>query len=117
MSVIDEYLEGVDATRRVELERVRRIVHETVPEVEEVWSYGMPAFKYRDKGVLGFLANKQHIGLYPFSGRVVPAMGDKLQGIDATKGTIRYSEDKPIPEKLLKEIINTRLKEIEAKTR
>ena len=36
MSVIDEYLANVDAPQRAELERIRKIVKQTVPEAEEV---------------------------------------------------------------------------------
>jgi len=39
-------------------------------------------------------------------------MKDKLKGYSTSRGTIRYTEDKPLPEDILKEIISLRLKEI-----
>ncbi|NTW62170.1 DUF1801 domain-containing protein, partial [Candidatus Saccharibacteria bacterium] len=54
MSVIDEYLATVGADSKKELEKVRQIIHEIVPEVEEVISYGVPSFKYKGKYLIGF---------------------------------------------------------------
>ena len=61
MSAFDEYLGGLPEPERAELERLRRIVHELVPGVEEATSYGMPAFRYRERPLLGFRAGKTHL--------------------------------------------------------
>jgi len=54
MSVIDDYLAKVDPGRRAELERVRKIVKESVPGVEEGWSYAMPTFNIGARGYWAF---------------------------------------------------------------
>ena len=45
MGVIDDYLADLGDSQRVELERIRRIVLDRVPDAEESRSYGMPAFR------------------------------------------------------------------------
>ena len=45
------------------LASIRSLVHETVPEAEEVISYDMPAFKYRKRILIYFAAFKKHIGI------------------------------------------------------
>ena len=49
MGVIDDYLEDLGDSQRAELERIRRIVLDRVPDAEEGRSYGMPAFRYKRK--------------------------------------------------------------------
>ena len=56
MGVIDDYLEDLGDSQRAELERIRRIVLDRVPDAEEGRSYGMPAFRYKRKPLLGFAA-------------------------------------------------------------
>ena len=71
MGVIDDYLEDLGDSQRAELERIRRIVLDRVPDAEEGRSYGMPAFRYKRKPLLGFAARKDHltVSVYPARGR------------------------------------------------
>ena len=91
MGVIDDYLEDLGDSQRAELERIRRIVLGRVPDAEEGRSHGMPAFRYKQKPLLGFAARKDHLSLFPFSPRVVAAVKGRLAGYDLSKGTIRSS--------------------------
>ena len=65
MTVIDEYLNKIKTTQKTELERIRAIVHTTVPEVEETIDYGMPAFKYKGKYLIGFYVYKKSHEPFP----------------------------------------------------
>lgn len=112
MGVIDDYLEDLGDSQRAELERIRRIVLDRVPDAEEGRSYGMPAFRYKRKPLLGFAALKDHLSLFPFSPHVVAAVKGRLAGYDLSKGTIRFTEAKPIPEDVIWEILDLRLEEI-----
>jgi len=49
----DDYLASVPEHQRAELERIRHIVRNAVPSAQESVSYGMPAFKYRGRPLLG----------------------------------------------------------------
>jgi uncharacterized protein YdhG (YjbR/CyaY superfamily) len=84
-----------------------------VPEAEEGKSYGMPAFKYRDRPLLGFRASKTHLSVFPFSPEAVDAARGALDGFDLAKGTIRFTPDNPIPDGALEQLIEARLREIE----
>ena len=84
-----------------------------MPEAEEGKSYGMPAFKYRDRPLLGFRASKTHLSVFPFSPEAVDAARGALDGFDLAKGTIRFTPDNPIPDGALEQLIEARLREIE----
>jgi uncharacterized protein YdhG (YjbR/CyaY superfamily) len=117
MTVIDDYLETVEPSKRAELERLRRLAHTHVPGADEVISYKMPTLKYQGKPFLGFLANKNHIGIYPYSGQVVETLKDELQGFGLSSGAIRVPLDRPISEELLNRVIDCRLEQIREQRR
>lgn len=111
MGAVDAYLQDTGEPERSDLERVRNIIRQLAPEAEEVISYGMPAFKYNKKYLVGFFAYKDHMSLFPTPGPI-EALKDKLGGFKLSKGTIQFTHDNPIPEPILKEIIKQRLAEI-----
>jgi uncharacterized protein YdhG (YjbR/CyaY superfamily) len=115
MSSFDEYLASVPDPQKTELERIRRLVRRTVPEAEEATSYGMPAFKYRERPLLGFRASKNHLSVFPFSPEAIDAARDALAGFDLAKGTVRFTPDKPIPESALVQLLRHRSLEIEGR--
>jgi uncharacterized protein YdhG (YjbR/CyaY superfamily) len=113
MSSFDEYLATVPDTQRAELERIRQFVRRTVPDAEEATSYGMPAFKYKKRPLLGFKVSKNHLSVFPFSPEAVDAARAALVGFDLSKGTVRFTPETPIPEKALEQLLRHRLREIE----
>jgi uncharacterized protein YdhG (YjbR/CyaY superfamily) len=112
MSAIDDYLAGLDEPARAALDRVRLLVKAVVPDAEEGKSYGMPALRYNKKPLLGFLAAKTHLSVFPFSPEVIDAVRDRLDGFDLSKGTIRFAATHPLPDDLLQDIVRLRLAEI-----
>ena len=110
MSEIDDYLKTVNASQRIELERIRAIALELLPGAEETISYGMPTIKYNDKSIIGFSARTNHIGIYPFSGQVIKEIHE-LSGYAQTSGAIREKLDDLIPKVLIQKIISVRLEQ------
>lgn len=115
MSVIDDYLKGIETAKRRELERIRTLAREIVPDAEETIAYRMPTLKHEGKPFLGFDAHTNHIGLYPYSGKTIAALGDALERYETSRGAIRVPIDEPIPKTLLRKLIRGRLAEIQAK--
>ncbi len=57
--LIDNYIEKVQPFAKPILSHLRKLIHETCPDVEENIKWGMPSFEY--KGLMcGFAAFKQH---------------------------------------------------------
>jgi uncharacterized protein YdhG (YjbR/CyaY superfamily) len=110
---IDQYIEAQDKERQHILQQFRKIIKAAVPKAEEVISYGMPAFKHGSVLVY-FAAMKEHYGFYPTS-KPIEVFEDKLKPYKISKGAIQFPLDKPLPEKLITEIVKHRLKEVEKK--
>jgi uncharacterized protein YdhG (YjbR/CyaY superfamily) len=112
MSLIDDHLAQVEPARRAQLERIRTLAKMIVPDAEETILYRMPTLKRKGKAFLGFAARAEHIGIYPYSGKVIPQLKDELSSYSVSKGAIRIPLDRPISKRLLKLVIDCRLKEI-----
>jgi uncharacterized protein YdhG (YjbR/CyaY superfamily) len=113
MSSFDDYLASVPEPQQAELERIRRFVRRLVPEAEEATSYGMPAFKYKRRPLLGFRVSKNHLSVFPFSPAAVDSARDALEGFDLSKGTVRFTHERPLPDAALEQLVRHRLVEIE----
>jgi uncharacterized protein YdhG (YjbR/CyaY superfamily) len=113
---VDEYLERVPEPSRTTLNKVREVIHSVAPpEATEGISYGIPMFKY--KGMLaGFAAFSDHCSLFPGAGPTVE-FENELRTFQTSKGTIRFTPDKPLPTTLLKKIVKARIAENERKKR
>jgi uncharacterized protein YdhG (YjbR/CyaY superfamily) len=109
---IDRYLATLDEPKRSTLEALRQSILEVVPEAEQCISYGLPAFKVRGKTVAGFAAFKQHLSYLPHSGSVLAALSHDLGRYETTKGSLHFAIDKPLPKRLVKKLLTTRMRQL-----
>src|SRR5207245_647260 len=109
---IDGYLAALGEPKRSTLEALRQSILEVVPEAEECISYGLPAFKVQGKTVAGFAAFKQHLSYLPHSGSVLSAIGDDVARYEKTKGSLQFAIDKPLPKRLVKKLVTTRMRQL-----
>jgi uncharacterized protein YdhG (YjbR/CyaY superfamily) len=115
MSEMDDYLDGLAQEEREALARVRAVVERVAPDAAEGVSYGIPAYLHAGRPLLGFRAAKRHLSVFPFSPAAVEAVEDRLEGFDLSKGTIRFTADRPVPADVLADLIVARKDEIDAK--
>jgi uncharacterized protein YdhG (YjbR/CyaY superfamily) len=110
MTVIDNYLAGLNGDERKTIERLYDIVREAAPEATEELSYAMPAFKYKGKGLVAIMANQKFLSLYPF--QAVDRLGLDLSAYECTSGSIHFSAKQSIPDELLRAIVTSRMRQI-----
>lgn len=114
MGAVTDYVAGVDDDdRRAALEHVIALARALVPEAQEGTSYGMPALRHRGKPLVAVVAARQHLSVFPFSGAIVEAVAPDLDGFSLSKGTIRFDADRPVPDAILRRIIELRIAQIE----
>jgi uncharacterized protein YdhG (YjbR/CyaY superfamily) len=113
---VDDYLRGLEEPKRSALEALRRTILEVVPEAEQIISYRIPAFRAHGKTIAGFAAFKDHLSYLPFSGSVLGALGDELQGYSMTKSALHFPIDRPLPKSLVKKLIAVRLERTDSVT-
>ncbi len=112
-SSVDEYLRGLPESQRAALERLRKTIKAAAPAAVETISYQMPAFKLDGRFLVSYAAFKDHCSLFP--GSAVPEeLQDELRPFVAGKGTLQFTPERRIPAPLIKKIVKTRIREIEA---
>jgi uncharacterized protein YdhG (YjbR/CyaY superfamily) len=84
---IDDYLADVPEPGRGTLEALRRSILSVVPDAEQCISYGLPAFKV--------------------DGSVVA-----VAGYDSTRGSLHFPADRPLPDDLVRTLVEARLRQI-----
>ena len=109
---VDAYLASVGEPKRSTLAQLRRTILDIVPNAEEGISYQVPAFRVSGKVIAGFAAFKNHLSYLPFSGSVLDQLSEELAGYERTLSALHFPVDRPLPESLVKELIEVRLREV-----
>lgn len=111
---VDRYLAQLPDAQRRALEHVRAVVASAAPEATQGISYGMPAFKLRGHPLIGYAAWKAHCALYGMSAATETLRAD-LEGFETSKGTIRFTVERPLPDRVIRDLVGLRTAEIDAR--
>ena len=114
---IDEYLANASAEQRAVLEKLRQTVHAAAPGAVEYIGYGLAGFKFNGRPLVYFGAWEKHCALYAASPAVQKKFQKELKGFEVSKGTIRFTTEKPLPTTLVKKLIKARIVENNARTK
>lgn len=109
-TTIDEYIATFPEPVQEILQALRATIKAAAPDAKEIISYQMPAFKLKGNLVY-FAAWKKHIGFYPASSGVREAFKDELSKYKGTSGSIHFPLDKPLPLKLIHDMVEFRVGE------
>ncbi len=113
IKTIDDYLFQLPENQQLVLEELRQVIRETAPDVEEMISYGIPAFKYQGMLVY-FAAFKKHCTFFLGNASLVREMDDLLKGYKTVTSGIHFTPAKPLTVELIREIVMRRMAENEA---
>lgn len=112
-ATVDEYIAVSIPEVKEYLERLRSSIKQAAPQAEEVISYEMPA--YKQNGIVVYFGGfTKHVSLFP-GAEAIEVFKEELAGYKTSKGTIRFSLDKPLPIGLIKKIVKFRVAENLAK--
>lgn len=106
----EDYIAQFPKEIRVRLEEIRAAIKKAAPKATEKISYNMPAFFFK-KNLVFFAAFKNHIGFYPLPA-AIKKFKKELADYKYAKGSIQFSYDKPLPIKLITDIVKARIKEV-----
>ncbi len=99
MDAIETYIQQFPDNVQEILHNIRKLIKDNAPEAEELFAYGIPAYKTNKKPLVYFAVFKKHIGFYATpSGH--SEFQDELSKYKQGKGSVQFPLDKPIPYKL-----------------
>ena len=108
MNEIEAYIKQFPDNVQETLQNIRKLINDNAPNADELFAYGMPAYKLNKKPLVYFAAFKNHIGFYATpSGH--SEFQDELSKYKQGKGSVQFPLDKPIPYKLIERIVKFRV--------
>ena len=107
---IDDYLARLGDDKRAALQKLRKDIRAAAPRVEECISYQVPAFRLDGKMLVWFAAAAKHCSFFPGAYPLVKCASD-LKKYSTSKGTVRFSPDKPLPATLVRKLVRARIAE------
>jgi uncharacterized protein YdhG (YjbR/CyaY superfamily) len=108
----EAYLAGQPPEHAALLRDLRARVLALVPGATDAISYGMPALKVDDKGLLWFAAWKRHCSIYPVGPDFI-ATHPELAGHGHTdKGALHFSSAQPLSDAVVRDLVAARLAEL-----
>ncbi len=106
VGTVDQYIAGFPEEVQPQLNRLRETILKAAPEAAESISYMMPAYKYH--GVLVYFGGyKNHIGFYPTPSGI-ENFKQEISVYHYSKGAIQFPLNKPLPIKLITQIVKFR---------
>lgn len=109
---IDAFLAALPDDQREALTDLRGLIRSHAPTATEAISYGVPAFKLNGRPLVSYGAGKGHCALYVMSTGVIDAHRADLEGYELGKGSIRFQPEAPLPEALVRTLVDARIAEL-----
>jgi uncharacterized protein YdhG (YjbR/CyaY superfamily) len=88
-ATVDEYIEELEGDRKEAAKRLRQVLNETVPDLDESMDYGMPTYRKGDE-LYAFASQKQYMSLYVPDSYVMKAYANELGKVDLGKNCVRF---------------------------
>jgi uncharacterized protein YdhG (YjbR/CyaY superfamily) len=109
---VDAYLTTLPKVERQSLERLRTLIKETIPQVEERVSYGTTVMFSLGRDLVGFVSQPKHLSFFTASPMLAERMKEEIAKTHKLSGaTIHFSPDHPLPTGLVKKILRARVRE------
>ena len=98
-SGVDEYLAAMPEWQREIAERLRALVHEADPEVQETIKRRVQPYFVLDGNICALLSTRDHLNLFLYDGAIVPDPDHIITGghDNATARTISFYVGDPVP--------------------
>lgn len=112
MTTVDEAIAEVPSPAREALQHVVDLARRLAPDAEDGTSYGMPALRVAGKPFVAVVAAARHLSLFPFSAAAIDTVRADLAGYSLSRGTVRFSAERPVPDDVLERLLRARLAEI-----
>jgi uncharacterized protein YdhG (YjbR/CyaY superfamily) len=109
---VSEYLAAMPPDARRAVSRLRALIRASAPNAVESRSYGIIGYKIDGRPYLYCGGFKQHVALYPVTAAMKRAHGGALAPFQASKGTLKFPLDAPLPVTLIKRLLKTRRQEM-----
>jgi uncharacterized protein YdhG (YjbR/CyaY superfamily) len=108
---VSDYIAKSPPKARQALKQLRAAIKAAAPRITERISYRIPTFDLDGRYLLYIAGFKEHVSVYPVTRGMLAKYGAAIARYRASKGTLRFSLDAPIPVALVAKLAKVRVKE------
>ena len=108
------YLDGILPDARRAVTRLRALIRAAAPKAVESRSYGILGYKIDGRPFVYCGGFQKHVALYPVTAAMRRDHADAIAPFQASKGTLKFPLDTPLPVTLIKRLLKTRVLEMRA---
>jgi uncharacterized protein YdhG (YjbR/CyaY superfamily) len=106
---VKDYISGIPSNRKAGFIELHETILAAAPGAESCISYSMPAIKLH--GIVVYYACwENHMAIYPMPS-ALKSFAKDLAAYETSKSTIQFPHGKPIPGKLIRDIVEFRVRE------
>jgi uncharacterized protein YdhG (YjbR/CyaY superfamily) len=105
---IDEYIATCPEQSQGYVQKIREVIHAAVPKAKEKISYQIACFELDGRNLVYFAGWKSHVSMYPVPSGT-KAFSKEISKYADGKGTIKFPLDKPLPLKLIRQVVKYRM--------
>ncbi len=105
---VDEYIAACPEDSQSLLQKNRKTIKTIAPDAKEKISYQIAAFELNGKNLVHFAGWKNHVSIYP-TPEGTEAFNKAIAKYAGGKGTTKFALDKPLPLKLIRQIVKFRV--------
>ena len=109
---IKDYLASLSPEARRAVGQLRALVRAAAPKAVEGRSYGIISYKVDGRPFIYCGGFRQHVAMYPVTAAMRRDHADAIAPFQASKGTLKFPLDAPVPVTLIKRLLKTRLAEM-----
>jgi uncharacterized protein YdhG (YjbR/CyaY superfamily) len=111
-AAVEAYLATLSSEEQQTLQRLRTLIKEIVPQVEERVSYGTTVMFSLGYDLVGFVSQPKHLSFFTASPKLAQSMKGEIAKTHKVSGaTIHFSPDNPLPPSMVKKIVKARVRE------
>lgn len=105
---IDEYLAACPEQSQSYVQKIRETIQSVAPKAKEKISYQIACFELNGRNLVHFAGWKGHVSMYPIPSGTKEFTEEISKYADG-KGTIKFMLDKPLPLKLIRQVVKYRV--------
>lgn len=114
MHPVTDHIAGLGEPARSLLGGLHARALELEPTAVEGRSYGMPALLHRGRALVAVAVTATGYSVYPFSGQVIAGLDAQLGDLPRSKGTVSFTDTRPLPLEAFDALVLGRRAEIDA---